>query len=165
MYHEKITSRRDLAEVLSDQLDSISDESSVYVDLTAQEVFVHVPVEYTGVTDEEYDGHEVVRMEPFNSNEGFDVMEDFARSRPDALANPLLKALSKSHPFKMFRYALEDSGQLQDWYAFKNKAYADLAEARLEECCIDVVDGKIVCGDKSVVTIYEAECTDGDEDE
>jgi len=155
MNPEKIKSRRDLAKVLSDQLDVAFDESSVFIDLTAQDVLVHV--KYIGVSDAEYDGHEVVFIERFNSNEGYEVMEDFARSRPDDQAEPLFEALSRSHPFKTFRYALEDSGQLQDWYAFKNKAYIDLAEARMEKNGIDVVDGKIVCRNKSVVTIYEAE--------
>jgi hypothetical protein len=163
MIRQKITSRRDLAEELADVLDMASDEMSVFVDLTAQNVLLHVPLCIAGVSDAEADGHEVVYMESFGSSEAFDVMEDFARSRPDDKARPLFEALSRKRPFKMFRLALERTNQLQDWYAFKVDAYVGLAESRLEAEGIDVVDGKIVCADKSAITIYEAEDADDDD--
>jgi len=104
-------------------------------------------------------------MEKIDSHTAFRVMEDFARSRPDAEAKILFRALSRRHPFKMFRYALEDTGILNDWYAFKNESYTDLTESMLEYCGIDVVDGKIVCSDKSAISIYEAEEDDLEDEE
>ena len=157
MIRQKITSRRELAEELADVLGMASDEMSVFVDLTAQDVLLHVPLCIAGVSDVESDGHEVVYMKSIDSNEAFGVMEDFARSRPDNKARPLFEALSRKRPFKMFRFALENTNQLQDWYAFKNEAYVGLAESRLESEGIEIFDGRIVCSDNSAITIYEAE--------
>jgi len=166
MYHEKFATRRELAETLSEELDFASDEMTVYIDLTAQNVLLSIPTIVSGESNACYNGHEVVCMERIESHEAFRVMEDFARSRPEAQADLLFRALSRRGPFKMFRYALEDAGLLDDWYAFKNEAYTDLAESMLEYSGIDVVNGKIVCNDKSSITIYEAEEDDlEDEDE
>lgn len=166
MYHEKFATRRELAETLSEELDCASDEMTVYVDLTAQNVLLSIPTIISGESNAEYNGHEVVCMDRIDSHEAFRVMEDFARSRPEAQGELLFRALSRRGPFKMFRYALEDAGLLDDWYVFKNEAYTDLAESMLEYSGIDVVNGKIVCNDKSSITIYEAEEDDlEDEDE
>jgi len=60
MYHEKFTTRRELAETLSEELDSASDEMTVYVDLTAQNVLLSIPTIISGESNAEYNGHEVV---------------------------------------------------------------------------------------------------------
>jgi len=166
MYHEKFATRRELAETLSEELDWSTDDTTLYVDLTAQNVFLSIPTNISGESNAEYNGHEVVCMDRIESHEAFRVMEDFARSRPEDQSKLLFRALSRRGPFRMFRYALEDAGLLEEWYAFKNEAYIDLAESILEYSGIDVIDGKIVCNKKSEITIYEAEEDDfEDEDE
>lgn len=157
MYHEKITNRRELAENLSDHLTSVFDGWAVCIDLTAQEIYVRIPSDMTGESDADRDGHEVVWLDPIDSHEGYEVMEDFARSRPEERASRLFDALAQRHPFKTFRRALEYTGQLEDWYAFKNKADADLCEARLEDSGVDVIDGKIVCTNADSISIYMSE--------
>jgi len=165
MYHKEFATRRELAKELSEVLDSASDEMTVYIDLTAQDVLLSIPMKISGESNSIYNGHEVVCMEGIDSHDAFRVMEDFARSRPVAQAELLFRALSRRGPFKMFRYALEDAGLLNDWYAYKEEAYTDLAESMLQFFRIDVIDGKIVCTDKSAITIYEAEETKLEDEE
>lgn len=48
-------------------------------------------------------------------------------------------------------------------YHEKMTSRRDLAEARLEADAIDIVDGRIVCTNKSAITNYMAECVVAEE--
>ncbi|MCR5413699.1 MAG: hypothetical protein K6F50_03095 [Kiritimatiellae bacterium] len=153
MFDTKIDSRETLIKNLAEALDGAFDESDVLVDLTEQTVTVFIPPDISG-EEPEMIGHEVVYVEKISSHEGFEIMEDFARSQPAEIAERLCRALSIRHPFRAFRNALAGTGLLDSWYAFKSHAYDDIAESRLEDCGIDCEDGKIVCKDRKNVCIF-----------
>jgi hypothetical protein len=140
-----IDSREKLIRELGDILGMSNNEMTPYVDLTSQTIDTHVPQEYTDSDeDEELRGHEIVDIEPVSSREGYEAMQRFALQRQDMECDKLLKALSRRRPFANFRSAVEYLGILQEWYAFKKHAYEALAEERLNDECLDVVDGKII---------------------
>jgi hypothetical protein len=70
-----------------------------------------------------------IEIESLSSREGFILMEDFAANLKDKnTQNRLYNALSRPKPFRQFRYALEDNDLLQQWYAFKDAYYEQLAK-------------------------------------
>lgn len=161
----KIDSREKLIGFLADQLDSLTGDSWPYVDLTDQTVGLHFDSYDSGVDDDEMlDGHEIVDIERVSSREGFTVMERFAESRQGNERDKLLRVLSRRHPFRGFRAEVQYLGILQEWYDFKNKAYEEFAEERLNDADVDFVDGRIVCTNPKNIQVVVAE-KDDDEDE
>lgn len=153
-----IDSREKLIAELGEMLDMANQNKWPYVDLTDQCVEVHVDRDYSDAEIEEgLEGHELVDIEPLSSREAFEVMEDFANSRLDDQCNRLFDALSRRHPFSTFRYAVEQLGILQDWYAYKNEAYEKIAEEKLDDYGVDFEDGKIVCKNKSNIYVFHLE--------
>ena len=151
-----IDSREKLIAELGDALDAANESCWPFVDLTDQSVSVHINRDYVDAECEDgLEGHELVEMEPVSSREAFKVMEDFAYSRPEAQRNRLFDALSRRHPFSTFRYALEQFGILQDWYAYKREAYAAIAEELLAFYKVDFEDGRIVCKEKSNIQEFQ----------
>ena len=168
MFGIKIDSWETLVSEFADMLDSSNMEAWPYVDLTDQSVGTHVNSAYADPTcEEEMNGHELVDIEPKSSHEGYEIMERFAETRPEAQTDKIYRALNRRHPFSTFRYAVEDLGILQAWYDFKNKALEELAEERLRDYGIEFKDGKIVCTNPKNITVFECETDDedGDEDE
>ena len=165
MFGIKIDSWEKLVSEFAGMLDSSNMEAWPYVDLTDQCVGVHVDLNWGDPTCEEpLNGHEIVNVEPKSSHEGYELMERFAETRPEAQADKIYQALHRRHPFSTFRYAVEDLGILQEWYDFKNKALEELAEERLRDYDIGFKDGKIVCTNQENITVFECEVGD-DEDE
>lgn len=152
MSAEKIGSHEELVSELCDALESSNDEAKPCIDLTDQVVTVHF--DRMWMSDDMLagmDGHEIVDIEPVSSREGFRIMEDFAAGRTEGQQRRLYNALSGKHPFRVFQQALTELGSLDDWYAFKGKAYVALAEERLADSDIEFVDGKIVCHNKQLI--------------
>ena len=119
----KIGSWEKLVSEFADMLDSSNMEAWPYVDLTDQSVGTHVNSAYADPTcEEDMNGHELVEIEPKSSREGYEFMERFAETRPEAQADKIYRALNRRHPFSTFRYAVEGLGILQEWYDFKNTA-------------------------------------------
>ena len=165
MFGIKIDSWEKLVSEFAGMLDSSNMEAWPYVDLTDQCLGVHVDLNWGDPTCEEpLNGHEIVNVEPKSSHEGYELMERFAETRPEAQADKIYQALHRRHPFSTFRYAVEDLGILQEWYDFKNKALEELAEERLRDYDIGFKDGKIVCTNQENITVFECEVGD-DEDE
>ncbi|WP_181149752.1 UPF0158 family protein [Arthrobacter sp. MYb227] len=71
--------------------------------------------------DEKY-----LSIEPIQSYESYQHMEDFVGTLPEANARQRLEqALIRSKPFRHFKDALYDFPELQkDWYTFKDEAMA-----------------------------------------
>ena len=160
----KIDSWEMLVSEFADMLDSSNMEAWPYVDLTDQRVGVHVDLNWGDPTcEEDLNGHELVEIEPESSHEGFELMERFAQSRPESQAEKIYQALNRRHPFKTFRYAVEDLGILQEWYDFKDKALEELAEERLRDYDIEFRDGKIVCTNPKNITVFKCETFDDEE--
>ena len=160
----KIDSWEKLVSEFADMLDSSNMEAWPYVDLTDQSVGVHVDLNWGDPTCEEgLNGHELVEIEPKSSHEGYELMERFAETRPEAQADKIYQALHRRHPFSTFRHAVEDLGILQEWYDFKDKALEELAEERLRDYDIEFRDGKIVCTNPKNITVFKCETFDDEE--
>lgn len=161
----KIDSREKLIGFLADQLDSLTGDTWPYVDLTDQTVGLHFDSGHSEFDEDEMlDGHEIVDIERVSPREGFTVMERFAQSRQGKERDKLLRVLSRRHPFRAFRSEAQYLGILQEWYDFKNKAYEEFAEERLDDADVDFVDGRIVCTNPKNIQVVVAE-KDDDEDE
>jgi hypothetical protein len=60
-------------------------------------------------------------------------MEDFANSvEIGALKVELLNALNQKHPFQNFKRLVESSDARQDWFDFRNVAYANYVREEFE---------------------------------
>jgi hypothetical protein len=71
--------------------------------------------------DENWDKYvEISKME---SHESFEIMADFAESIDSKeLRDNLINALNKKHPFRNFKWVVDNSGPYrQKWFDFKNQ--------------------------------------------
>lgn len=115
-----------------------------YIDIANQ--LVRISVDDITVCDELFpkDGEAIVRIEPLESRESFGCMEDFADQVTDKRKQEhLYRALNRRHPFSNFRYAVEDTGLLQDWYNFRDEWYKDKAKEWMDDNDVDFKDGRI----------------------
>src|SRR3954449_4635145 len=64
-------------------------------------------------------------IEAMESRDSFQVMKDFADQLSDTrLQNKLYNSLSKRHPFREFKFLIDNSGeQRQKWFDFRDKQY------------------------------------------
>ena len=153
-----INSKQELIERLAEEIDMSNVESWPYIDLTTQDVGLRLDSAWADPEcDADLDGHELVEFEAKSSHEGFEIMDDFSRTRSDHEFKKLFRALSGRKPFRAFRACVEELGILDDWYEFKNAAMLKMAEGVLEYYGVDFVDGRIVCTNpKNVHTfVYE----------
>ncbi len=152
----KIESRQQLIGEIAEALAMRLDEGCFYLNLTEQEVGLHIPTAYSG---EEYDwphnGDMVMRIEPLASYESYGAMEEFADMQSRVIADKLHRVLNGRHPFARFKEAVAALNLLDEWYAFENKWYAQKAEEWLQEEGVSCIDGKIVCTRDSI--IWEAD--------
>jgi hypothetical protein len=73
------------------------------------------------------------RFEKMDSNEGFQVMENFAYSLTDNhFREQILNQLSKRKPFQHFKILIDSSDYRQDWFDFKRNAYIDFVKEQIE---------------------------------
>ena len=93
--------------------------------------------------ERQFDGHKIVYIDAVSSREGFEIMRDFSDRCGERQRTRLMHALSKRHPFRVFKNVVSDLGLLDEWYAFKNSAYREIAQSRLEDCEI-VKEGLVV---------------------
>jgi hypothetical protein len=72
-------------------------------------------------------------IEAKESNDSFFVMEDFANQVNETkLQQKLFNALNRKHPFREFKFVLDNSGEYRNvWFYFKNKRYFDWVENKL----------------------------------
>lgn len=90
------------------------------------------------------DGEQIVKIVPLESSESFECMEDFADQVKDEHKREVLyRALNRLHPFSGFRYAIEYTGLLQDWYHFRDEWYEEKAEEWMKNNGVDFKDGRI----------------------
>ena len=115
--------------------------------------------------ERQFDGHKIVYIDAVSSREGFEIMRDFSDRCGERQRTRLMHALSKRHPFRVFKNVVSDLGLLDEWYAFKNNAYREIAQSRLEDCEIDFIDGKIVCGNNDNISTYRCENIDDNFDD
>ncbi|MEM7655625.1 MAG: UPF0158 family protein [Bacteroidota bacterium] len=63
-----------------------------------------------------------IEIPPISSRHGFEIRERFAESisQDPTFQGRLFKALERKKPFRNFRYEVDDSSYLQDWYDFES---------------------------------------------
>jgi len=69
-----------------------------------------------------------------DSKDSFRIMEDFALQLSDTtLADDLLEALQKKHPFRHFKFAIDNSSEFrQSWFDFKSKRQVEWTEDQIK---------------------------------
>ena len=162
-----INSKEELIDELSGDLDVIGLGMELFIDLTAQNIgfsFID-PFDVDLDVERQLDGHKIVYIDAVSSREGFEIMRDFSDRCGERQRTRLMHALSKRHPFRVFKNVVSDLGLLDEWYAFKNSAYREIAQSRLEDCEIDFIDGKIICGNNDNISTYRCEDFDDNFDD
>lgn len=72
------------------------------------------------------------RFEKMDSNQGFQVMENFAHSLTDInFRNRILNRLSKRRPFQNFKLLIDSSDYRQAWFDFKKQAYIEFVKQQI----------------------------------
>jgi len=76
-----------------------------------------------------------VEIERMESRDSFDLMADFAESVDSKeLRDSLINALNKKHPFRNFKWVVDNSGPYrQKWFDFKNRSLIEWVEKKLGE--------------------------------
>jgi hypothetical protein len=78
------------------------------------------------------------------SSEAFEVMAAFARTLKDRqLKSRLVNALERKRPFANFKFIIDNSSVRQEWFKFKDEAYAEFAKEWIEENADDELKEKI----------------------
>ena len=83
----------------------------------------------------EEDWDKYVEIEIMESHDSFDLMADFADSVDSKeLQDNLTNALNKKHPFRNFKWVVDNSGLYrQKWFDYKNERLIEWVEKKLEE--------------------------------
>jgi hypothetical protein len=76
-----------------------------------------------------------VEIERLESHDSFNIMADFAESTDSReLRDSLINALNKKHPFRNFKWVVDNSGPYrQRWFDFKNQRLIKWVENKLDE--------------------------------
>ena len=81
----------------------------------------------------ERDWANYIKFEKMNSNEGFQLMENFAHSITDkTFKNKILDQLSGEKPFQKFKRLIDSSDFRQEWFDFKKNATIDFVKRQIE---------------------------------
>jgi hypothetical protein len=81
----------------------------------------------------ENDWANYAKFEKMNSNEGFQMMENFAHSLSDNyFRDKILDQLSGGKPFQKFKRLIDSSDFRQEWFDFKNNANIDFVKRQIE---------------------------------
>jgi len=79
---------------------------------------------------------DIENYQPFHkmdSNQGFQVMENFAHALTDtSFRQRILDRLSRKKPFQNFKHLIDTSEYRQDWFTFKKKAYIAFVQQQIE---------------------------------
>jgi outer membrane cobalamin receptor len=75
-----------------------------------------------------------IQIEKMESHESFDLMTDFADSVDSReLRDSLINALNKKHPFRNFKWVVDNSGPYrQKWFDFKNQRLIEWVKDQIE---------------------------------
>ena len=76
-----------------------------------------------------------IEIERMESRDSFDLMADFAESVDSReLRDCLINALNKKHPFRNFKWVVDNSGPYrQKWFDFINQSLIEWVEKKLGE--------------------------------
>jgi hypothetical protein len=98
----------------------------------------HIGMDMDAWSDEqeklENDFNSYEEIEQLQSGDSFQIIADFTEqlSGNERLQNQLIKALSNKHPFRNFKFVIDNSGTYrQQWFAFKDARLIDWVKQRL----------------------------------
>ncbi|TKG90742.1 hypothetical protein EYV94_23040 [Puteibacter caeruleilacunae] len=79
-----------------------------------------------------------IQVDPMHSSDSYKIMERFIDQIGDKrFQEKLTNAINRRKPFANFRYLIDDSDYLQDWYDYKQEQYElyvwDIIEESLED--------------------------------
>lgn len=82
----------------------------------------------------EENSEDYISFEKMSSNQSFSMMERFAESVDNTkLQNRLLSALEKAHPFRNFKWEIDNAGDYRkDWFTFRDQSYVEWVKEQLE---------------------------------
>lgn len=75
-------------------------------------------------------------IEPLEPSDSFKIMKAFVYTLNDSnsLKNKLIAALNKRHPFRNFKFLVDNSGEYrQKWFDFKNQELIQRVRDRIQE--------------------------------
>ena len=136
-------------------------ECRSFIDMETLKVDIHASEDYFTSNGEEDFAEEALEhpekfleLEPLRSSQSFKVMEAFVETVKDkGLQGQLVQSLEGKKPFANFKIIIDNSSVRQDWFEFRNKAYAEIAKEWLEENASDELKEKI----KSLPSVFIAE--------
>lgn len=131
------------------QMDGFPDEWALYIDRKTGEI-VPIPDETSGLRDEEEAQEDIARVEgseDFVALPGkyeiheYAIMERFCRSRDDErTSESLLRAIRGKGAFRYFKDKIWELGIREEWFAYKERAIAEIAADFLEAEGIAFID-------------------------
>lgn len=110
-------------------------------------------IEETGCYPEK--GHRLLRIEPIESWESFQIMEDFVETITDEVAqDKLWSALRQRHPFSAFNKMLHYIYQRENWFAFRDERMRLIVERWMGDEGIVYKDDLFTCDSGSVLEYF-----------
>lgn len=122
-----------------------------FINMETLEVEIHAGEDYFRFGDIEDTAQEALinadkflRIEHSTSSKAFEVMEAFIEIMKEGrLRSQLINALQRRKPFANFKYIIDDSPLRQEWFRFKDEAYAEIAKEWIEENASEELKKKI----------------------
>ena len=116
-------------------------DSRCFINIETLKVDIHASEEYFDSNDTEDSAEEATNnpekfllLEPISSRDAFETMEAFINTvKNKYLQNRLMQAIDKKKPFANFKKIIDSSLERQNWFDFRDKAYAEIAKEWLEE--------------------------------
>ncbi|MGZ5051302.1 MAG: UPF0158 family protein [Methylobacter sp.] len=124
----------DLTQALTTRFDM--EEGGYFLDTETGDILLKTEgLDDGDVPDDLEDNPRYLLIDPLESHESFQIMEDFVDSLGDIKdADRLRDALNRRKPFRQFKDTLHEHTDLSDkWYAFEQKELARLAGEWCEE--------------------------------
>ena len=142
------------AEELIMALDHHGDESEWLLDLQTGELLFVADEGLVGPDEDlaeqiEREPDRYRAIDPIPSSDGWEIMAEFIEQLPAGEARAhLTRALQHNHPFRSFKNALLDYPKLrEEWFAFHEKSFMQLAREWLDDESIDADLKSRVAGD------------------
>ena len=122
-----------------------------FINIETLEVEIHPAEYYFEENDMEDTAQEALNnpdkfipIEHSTSSKAFAVMEAFVETvRDNRLRSELINALQRKKPFANFKFIIDNSALRQEWFQFKDEAYANLAKEWIAENASDDLKKKI----------------------
>ena len=132
-----------------------------FINIETLEVDTHASEDYFSWGDEEDSAQEAIEnpdkflpIQNIHSSVGFGVMEDFIETvKSTVLQFQLRQALQGKKPFANFKIKIDNSLERQNWFDFRDQAYAVIAKQWLEDNACEALLEKI----KGLPSVFMAE--------